>query len=104
MLLAWTGSHQCPPRVVLCTPSMSTEAWVMKMFFPSDGEMKRIGWEAHPNPEARLAQQPKKSRFGKHFKDYASRAEVMKNEWPRVAEALSMAKLFRDDFARAVAI
>lgn len=98
VLLSWAGETQTPPRTVLCTPSKSTEAWVMAAFFPNDGEMRKKGWECHPNPAGRLAQQPKSQRFEKREADYEARRERFQTEWPRIASQLSEAGRFRDDF------
>ncbi len=102
VLLSWVGEPQTPPRTVLCTPSKSTEAWVMAVFFPKDREMVRKGWECHPKPERRLAQQPRKQRFAKRRSDYESRGAKMQSAWPTIAAKLTEAMRFRDDFAAAV--
>ncbi len=86
VLLAWMGEMGVPEQLVFCTPSKSTEAWVMAAFFESDGEMQRLGPECYAKPELRLAQQPKAQRFGKA--DYRQRAESFTAAWPRVCVAL----------------
>src|SRR6478735_7995827 len=37
-MLSWVGEAHTPPRTVLCTPSKSTDAWVMAACFPMDKE------------------------------------------------------------------
>lgn len=56
VMLAWIGEPQVPPGTVLCTPSKSTEAWVMAAIFPNDKETAKEHWECHPKPESRLGQ------------------------------------------------
>ena len=102
ILLSWVGESQIPPRTVLCTPSKSTEAWVMGIFFPTDRDMIRRGWECHPNPEGRLRQQPVKRRFSKRQADYQSRQRDLQAGWPTIVARLSEAQRFRDDFVMAV--
>jgi hypothetical protein len=103
VLLSWMGEKEVPPRTTVCTPSKSTEAWVMAIFFPHDSQMIKLGWECHPDPESRLAQQPKKVRFAKKQLDYASRGIEMKNGWKRIVKRITEAKRFEDEFLAAVA-
>lgn len=100
MLLGWVGASESarPDRLVPCTPAMSTETWVMSMFFPDDAVMARLGWEKCRDPEGQLARQPVGSRFKKTFAHYEARKAEMTNAWPRVAGQLSQAKRFRDEF------
>lgn len=102
VLLSWAGETQTPPQTVLCTPSKSTEAWVMAAFFPRDRDMLRKGWECHPNPASRLGQQPAGQRFAKRLWDYQSRQSDFQAAWPTITARLSEAKRFRDDFVTAI--
>lgn len=102
-MLSWIGETQTPPRTVLCTPSKSTEAWIMAIFFPHDKQMARKGWECHPKPESRLAQQPVKSRFSKSQSDYQKRSTEIQEGWPRIAKQLSEARRFETDLLATVA-
>jgi hypothetical protein len=104
VILSWAGEGQTPPRTVLCTPSKSTEAWVMAAFFPNDREMARKGWECHANPEVRLAQQPLAHRFSKRQADYEARALRLRVACPAIAAKLSEAQRFQDDFMTAVQV
>ena len=102
VLLSWVGENQIPLQTVLCTPSKSTEAWVMGIFFPQDREMIRRGWECHPNPERRLGQQPVRHRFSKRQADYQSRQKGIQAGWPAIAARFSEAQRFQNDFVAAV--
>ena len=100
--LNWLGQKVMPPKTVFCTPSKSTEAWIMFLFFPNDKEMRRRGWECHPDPASRLPLQPKAARFEKSFKDYKARSAEISRRWPEVAGALTEAKRFEEEFLAAV--
>lgn len=102
ILLSWLGATQPPPRAVLCTPSKSTEAWVMAAIFPEDREMARNGWECYPKPEKRLAQQPIRVRFAKTQEDYEAKRTAIQKGWPTVVNRLSEASRFQNDFTTAV--
>lgn len=102
VILSWVGEAKTPPKTVLCTPSKSTEAWVMAAFFPKDKEMARQGWECHPKPESRLGQQPVRKRFTKNQQDYADRKSEFQTGWTSVVANLSEARRFQDDFMAAI--
>ena len=104
MLLQWLGETRRPDRTIFCTPSKSTEAWVMEAFFPSDRELTRRGKECHPKPEDRLSQQPKNKRFGKTRAAYREREPQMVEAWPRIAGKLSEAARFHADFEAVLAV
>jgi hypothetical protein len=104
VILSWVGETRTPPRTILCTPSKSTEAWVMAAFFPNDREMTRRGWECYPNPDSRLAQQRSSQRFSKRQADYEARAPELGVGWPAIAAKLSEAKRFQEDFMTAVQV
>ena len=98
VILSWLGEAQTPPRTVLCTPSKSTEAWVMAACFPRDRQMATLGWECHPTPANRLAQQPKRDRFSKTHAEYEKRSPELQAKWPDIAARLSEAGRFQNDF------
>jgi hypothetical protein len=102
VMLAWAGENETPPRTVLCTPSKNMEAWVMAIFFPDDREMRRLGWECHPNPEGRLANQKKRDRFPKSQLAYEKRKPQFQAGWPSIATSLSEAARFENDFHAAL--
>ena len=102
VMLSWLGETETPPQTVLCTPSKSTEAWVMTACFPTDREMNRRGWECHPSPEGRLGQQPKPQRFSKSQVDYEKRQAELQSRWPSVVAKLSEAARFQTDFTTAM--
>lgn len=101
VMLAWLGEAQTPPQTVLCTPSKSTEAWVMAACFPSDKEVKKKSWECHPHPETRLGQQPKPQRFSKSQTDYEKAQSKLQARWPDIVAKLSEAARFQNDFTTA---
>ncbi len=102
ILLSWVGEVQTPPRTVLCTPSKSTEAWVVAILFPQDEQMKLKGWECHPSPVTRLEQQRKKQRFAKSWANYQARAKGIEEGWPRIVGRLTEARRFQDELMAAI--
>jgi hypothetical protein len=101
IMLSWIGETRTPPRTVLCTPSKCTEAWVLAIFFPHDGQMIRKGWECHPSPETRLGQQAIRQRFGKSQAAYQETASRIQDGWPRIVARLTEAHRFQDEFMAA---
>lgn len=101
-VLDWVGETEVPVRTVLCTPSKNTEAWVMAAFFPNDREMIRKGWECHPEPEVRLAQQKLEQRFSKSKAAYEQRRLEFQAAWPSIVENLSEAARFQNDLAAVI--
>lgn len=102
VVLRWAGETQVPARTVLCIPSKSTEAWVVKVLSPQDGQLTRTGWECHPSPESRLATLPKKQRISKSESDYLKHKKDITAAWPGVAASLSSARRFDQDVRGAV--
>lgn len=102
VILSWVGEAKTPPKTVLCTPSKSTEAWVMAAIFPKDKEVVKPGWECYPKPENRLGQQSKKKRFAKNQLDYETRKSELQTGWPSVVARLTEARRFQDDFVAAI--
>ena len=98
LILKWLGEISTPEKTVLCTPSKCTEAWVVAICFPNDREVRKNAWECYPNPQNRLAQQPKSVRFAKRQVDYQKRQAQIQEGWPRISERLSEARRFRDEF------
>jgi hypothetical protein len=90
-----------PLKTVLCTPSKSTEAWVVAALFPQDLAVER-GIECWPNPEGRLGQQPLGHRISKRRDEYESRATDFSEAWPRLAQTLDEARRFDADFRAAL--
>ena len=44
-ILNWLGETNCPPDVVLCTPSKKTDAWVLAAVWPDNPLVSRGDWE-----------------------------------------------------------
>lgn len=101
VLLRWAGEAATPPRVVLCTPSKATEAWVVAAIFPGDPSVPNI--ECLPNPEVRLAAQPAPVRIRKKQRDYDSKRSEFRDAWPTLVTTLSEAARFSSEFAAELA-
>ena len=102
VVLKWLGEHGCPPRVVLCTPSKSMEAWVLAAVWPGNQVIQRDDWECHRNPEGQMAALPKHLRFSKRPDDYRRKQVEIEKAWPQVSARLQEAKLFEVEFLDAI--
>jgi hypothetical protein len=102
VLLSWVGETVTPLQTVLCTPSKSTEAWVMAAIFPTDREVVKKGWECYAKPENRLGQQPFRQRFSKTQANYQTRKSQLQAAWPAVVARLTESRRFQDEFSAAL--
>ena len=102
VVLNWLGERECPPRIVLCTPSKSIETWVLAAVCPKNNVVRRDDWECHPNPEGQLAALPKRRRFEKRPEDYRRRQCEIKKAWPQVSARLMEAARFEEEFLAAI--
>jgi hypothetical protein len=100
VVLSWCGEVAVPSGTILCVPSKSTETWVVGALFPGDPALQQRG-ECLPNPESRLAQQPKPRRIRKSQRDYQNRAADLKEAWPRLVIAFGEALRFQEEFLAA---
>ena len=101
VVLNWLGELGHPPRVVLCTPSKSIEAWVLAAVWPEGNVVRRDDWECHPNPERQLAALPMHRRFRKRPDDYRRKQGDMEKAWPEVSARLTEAARFEAEFLSA---
>lgn len=102
VLLRWAGETQIPPRTTLCTPSKSSEAWVLFALFPSDPASTSGNIECFADPQSRLSQQPQKIRIRKTVPDYRNRLNDFVSAWTAVRSQLSEAERFSVDFLATV--
>ena len=102
VVLNWLGEHECPPRIVLCTPSKSIEAWVLAAIWPDNNVVRRDDWECRPNPEDQLAALPRGRRFRKSPDDYGRKQSEITEAWPKVSARLTEAARFEVEFLAAV--
>ncbi len=101
VILNWLGEQTCPPQVVLCTPSKSTEAWVLAAICPSNNRVRRADWECNLNPGGQLTTLPKQIRFKKNVHDYRHRQNKITQAWPTVSSRLTEAARFECEFLNA---
>lgn len=102
VLLRWVGEIRLPDRTVLCTPSKSTDAWVLAALFPNNPAVLGGNLECLQHPENRFGQQPIESRVYKSVSDYDSHADSLRETWVTVTEICTEARRFNDDFRTAV--
>ena len=94
VLLSWCGEATVPEKIVLCTPSKNTEAWVMAALFPDDSSVTQ-GIECHPTPQQRLNLQPKRRRIRKSKRDYQENAAKLVAAWPTLSSPQSLSEAYR---------
>ena len=102
VILNWLDKHECPPRIVLCTPSKSIEAWVLAALWPDKDMILQGNWEYSPNPGRQLGALPKGKRFGKRRDDYRNRQREIGKAWPKVSARLTEAARFTREFLAAI--
>jgi len=102
VLLRWAGETATPPRVVLCTPSKSTEAWVLAALYPQDASVVGGALECFDFPANLLGAKPAGERLvrsGKKDRErYEARKQNMANGWPQVRQVCTEAERFSVDF------
>lgn len=103
VIVHWLGEQECPPGVVLCTPSKSTEAWVVAAVWPDNEYVLKENWECHVNPAAQLATLPIGRRFKKNKIDYRRIESQIADSWHGVAERFSEAARFGREFLATIA-
>ena len=96
------GEHERPPRMVLCTPSKSTEAWVLAAIWPEGNVVRRDDWECRLDPEAQLAALPRHRRFRKRPGDYRRLRREITEAWPAVSARLTEAARFEAELLAAI--
>jgi hypothetical protein len=105
VVCSWFGETVEPEGVVLCTPSKSTEAWVVAMLFSADPVLNgELEFECCADPAVRLSQQSKRQRIKKTQRDYQDRSVRLEAEWPRIAAegGMTEASRFRADVLAAM--
>jgi hypothetical protein len=107
VVLGWLGETSVPPLTVLCTPSMSTETWVLAALFPNEVANSAILLECRQDVEAVLQRMPLDlgrliRSGGKQFREYLKRAGELQLAWLRVREKCSEAERFSQEFLAAL--
>ena len=102
VVLNWLGEHERPSRMVLCTPSKSTEAWVLAAIWPENDVVRRDDWECRHDPEAQIAALPLSRRFRKRPVDYRRLQREITEAWPTVSARLTEAARFEAELLAAI--
>ncbi len=102
VILGWLGVPRCPNKVVLCTPSMNMDAWVIATVLPNNSQVTRGNWECHSNPAGQLRALSRARRFRKCKRDYQAKQPDMTNGWSNVSRTLSEANRFERELRAAV--
>ena len=102
VVLNWLGESDTPPRVVLSTPSMNVEAWVVAAVWPDNNLVQQDDWECRSNPGGQLRRLPIARRFRKREEDYRQKQQEIQFGWPDVSSKLTEARRFTEGFLAAV--
>ena len=102
VIIGWLGECQCPSQVVLCTPSLNIEAWVVAAVWPNNPVMIRGNWECRSNPEGQLSALPKRRRFEKSASDYRAKQDEMTRDGRRCRQRSRKPHDFKRSFSRHV--
>jgi hypothetical protein len=106
VILRWLDQRDVPFRTVLCTPSKSTETWVLAALFPDDGAAAAVELECRPDAAAVLQRMPLDQRLirsgHKQINKYREREGELRSAWPMVRAKCSEAERFSRDFSAAV--
>lgn len=98
VMLRWVGEDVVPPNMVLCTPSMSTETWVLCALYHSAVLAIKGNVECYANPDHLLQAQPRTGRLitggKKTVKVYQARADEITQAWDEVRARCSEAERF----------
>jgi hypothetical protein len=100
------GETTVPPRTIFCTPSISTDTWVLVALFPDNQFAADAEVECFPDPGGQLQAQPvgrRLIRSGKKIRQlYQDRAFDIAQAWAHVRGTCQEAERFSTEFAAAV--
>ena len=102
VVLNWLGETSNPPNVVMCTPSMKMDAWVVSAVWPENPLVHRDDWECRADPESQLAALPKGRRIKKSKSGYREKHQQIKSGWRDVAQTLTEAERFGGELLSAL--
>jgi hypothetical protein len=106
ILLRWAGERDTPPRTVLCTPSKSSETWVLCALYPTNRAVASENVECNESIEGVLQGMPAATRLisggRKHVDRYMDRAPEITSAWPAVRARCNEAQRFSTDFTSSV--
>jgi len=98
VILGWLNEASVLPKVVFCTPSKSSDTWVLVAAFPDDGTAKRADIECRGDVEVRLRIHGLIKSGQKLIGRYDSQGRAIQQSWPLVRERCSEAERFSIDF------
>lgn len=106
VLLRWANELETPESVVLCTPSKSTEAWVLGALYPGDVVVTSGNLECVAKAANLLQAKPAAVRLIRSGKKVRERYEARRTDisaaWPKVRELCSEAERFSIEFTALV--
>ena len=102
VVLNWLGEVASPPNLVMCTPSMNMEAWVVASLWPDDPLVRQSDWECRADPGAQLKARPRHGSVRKSRAAYEERRQQISDGWPTVAANLTEAGRFHGELLAAI--
>ncbi len=106
VILGWLDVSHIPFHTVFCTPSKSTETWVLAALFPEDVAASAVELECRSDTDAVLQAKPLGQRLirsgHKQIKAYREKESELRNAWPIVRAKCIEAERFSRDFLAAV--
>lgn len=98
VLLGWLNEAAIPPNGLFCTPSKSTETWVLVALFPDDESAKKADIECRWDCEVRLRKYGLIKSGQKLIHKYQENEEGIAAGWATVRKRCSEAERFSSDF------
>ena len=102
VVLNWLGETSSPPKLVMCTPSMKMDAWVVSAVWPENPLVGGEDWECRADPDSQLTALPKSMRFEKSQRGYRGKHREIKAGWRGVADTLAEAGRFQQELLSAL--
>jgi hypothetical protein len=101
VILRWLHETNVPSHTVLCTPSKSTETWVLAALFPEDCALSAIELECRADAATVMQSKPLIQRLKKRPKEYEKRESELWDAWPAVRAKCTEAERFSREFLAA---
>jgi hypothetical protein len=98
VMLGWMDEAEVPNGAVLCTPSKSTETWVLVALFPDDPVAQKANIECRWDGEVRLRKYGLIKSGQKLIDEYRGNENGICDAWPEVRGKCSEAERFSQEF------
>jgi hypothetical protein len=102
VVLGWLNIANVLPRTILCTPSKSTETWVLAALFPDDVANSSVELECRADAATVMQSKPLNQRLRKRPREYEKKKNDLRIAWPHVRTKCSEAERFSQEFSAAL--